>query len=227
MPKRADLLRIYHLLLGHFGHRKWWPGETRFEVMVGAILTQNTNWLNVEKAIAGLDARGLLEPEALADADVREIEKAVRSSGYFRQKARRIKRFAKWLVEEYGGDLDSLFSKELPELRAELLSLNGIGPETADSILLYAGGKPVFVVDAYTKRAFGRIGLLKKDAGYGEVQRLFEGNLPRDVELYNDFHAQIVELGKNYCKKKPLCGKCPLGKACETGRKVIKGGFRK
>ena len=213
---QTRLLRIYRQLLKEFGHRGWWPGETRFEIMIGAILTQNTNWGNVEKAISGLKSKGLLEPEALADSDVRQIEKAIRSSGYFRQKAGRIKGFAKYLVENYDGDLDSFFSKRLAGLREELLSLNGIGPETADSILLYAGEKPVFVVDAYTKRIFGRLGLVGEDAGYEEVQRFFEKGLPEDVELYKDFHAQIVELGKRFCKKgTPLCRECPLRKECK------------
>lgn len=218
--KRKALLRIYHLLRRRFGHRGWWPGETRFEVMIGAILTQNTNWGNVEKAIGEMKRRGMMEPWGLAEADVRAVEKAVRSSGYFRQKAARVRDFAKYLVKNYGGDLDLLFAKRLPGLREELLSLNGIGPETADSILLYAGGKPVFVVDAYTKRSFARIGLLGKDAKYYEVQGFFEGNLPRDVELYKDFHAQVVELGKEYCRPKPRCAECPLKEVCETGKKI-------
>ena len=182
--------------------------------MVGAILTQNTNWGNVEKAIREMKKRGLVEPKRLAEADVREVEKAVKSSGYFRQKARRVKGFAKWLVESYGGDLGKMFAKETKELREELLEINGIGPETADSILLYAGGKPVFVVDAYTRRSFARIGLLGEDAEYGEVQEFFEGNLPRSVELYKDFHAQIVALGKNFCKTRPRCNECPLKAIC-------------
>lgn len=218
----AKLMRIYRLLLRRFGHRGWWPGETRFEVMIGAVLTQNTNWGNVEKAIGEMKRRGLLEPEALADANVREVEKAVRSSGYFRQKAGRVRGFAKYLAEEYDSDLDSLFARPLPELRHELLSLDGIGPETADSILLYAGEKPVFVVDAYTRRAFARIGLVREDASYDELQGFFEENLPRDVELYKDYHAQIVELGKTYCRKRnPLCEECPVRRSCKTGKRSL------
>jgi len=214
------LLRIYSRLLRKFGHRGWWPGETRFEIMVGAILTQNTNWVNVEKAIAGLKKRKMLTPSRLASADVRRIEAAIRPSGYFRQKARRLKGFAKWLVTEYnGGDMVRLCSRPLPALRRELLALDGIGPETADSILLYAAGKPVFVVDAYTKRAFSRIGLVKEDASYAEVQEFFEARLPKLVPLYKDYHAQVVELGKRYCRKEPLCHECPLMKSCRTGKR--------
>jgi endonuclease-3 related protein len=185
--------------------------------MVGAILTQNTNWKNVEKAIAGLKQKGLLTPESLASADLRTIESAIRSSGYYRQKAKRLKLFAKWLVEKYDGRLDLLFAAPLSELRQELLSLNGIGPETADSILLYAGDKPVFVIDAYTRRVFGRMGFISENASYCELQRFFESSLPSDVELFKDFHAQIVELGKTYCKKKPLCADCPLRRGCKSG----------
>jgi len=210
------LLRIYYALLKKFGHRGWWPGETRFEVMVGAILTQNTSWRNVEKAIAGLKQRGLLTPRSLATADLGLIENAIRSSGFYKQKAERLKLFAHWLMDKYDGELDLLFAVPLQNLRKELLSLKGIGPETVDSILLYAGNKPVFVIDAYTRRIFWRLGLTKEDAKYDELQEFFESCLPHDVELFKDYHAQIVELGKTYCRKKPLCAGCPLRAICKN-----------
>lgn len=220
VSRRMRLLKIYFLLFKRFGHRKWWPGETPFEVMVGAILTQNTNWANVEKAISELKRRRLLSPIALASLPNPTLEKAIRSSGYFRQKAERVKGFSQFLCGRYGCDLDGMFSRPVGELREELLSLKGIGPETADSILLYAGRKPVFVVDAYTKRIFSRAGFIRGDEGYEEVRAFFEKNLPRKVALFNDFHAQIVELGKNYClKNEPRCGHCPILSECRFGKK--------
>jgi len=208
-------MAIYDALLRAQGHRDWWPGDTPFEVMVGAILTQNTAWSNVETAIAGLKEAGLLEPAPLAGAARTAIERAVRPSGYFRQKARRVRDLARHLVDGYGGDVGLFFARPTDEVREELLSLKGIGPETADSMLLYAGGHPVFVVDAYTHRIFGRLGLAQGLA-YDGMQALFTGSLDPDAGLFNDYHAQLVELGKNHCRPGPRCGECPLRRMCPS-----------
>ena len=205
-----ELLNIYGLLRARFGHLNWWPGDTPFEVMVGAVLTQNTAWTNVEKAIENLKAEDMLDPYAIIKCDIRKLRRLVRPSGYYNQKADRLKILSRFFIDEYGGSVKKMKMEDTKVLREKLLSVKGIGPETADSILLYALEKPVFVVDAYTRRAFSRLGYLPADAGYYDTQELFVKNLPRDVELYNDFHAQIVYLGKDYCRTKPLCENCPL-----------------
>ena len=204
-----DLLSVYQRLLNHFGPQGWWPAETPFEVIVGAILTQQTAWANVEKAIQNLKRQGLLDVHALATASLGRIEKCVRCTGFYRQKAARLADVSRYLAEKWGGDLDRFFAQPLEEARKELLALKGVGFETADSILLYAGGKPIFPVDAYTVRMCRCLGIEAK--GYEELRAYFEERLPRDVELYKEFHALIVELGKNYCRKNdPRCSKCPL-----------------
>lgn len=209
------LMDLYGALRQAFGHRQWWPGETAFEVMVGAILTQNTNWANVEKAIAALKHAGALEPTALAQMDVERLQGLIRPAGYFRQKAARLRRLAAWVVEEgilpeAGGDPAGPGSVPTARLREKLSALHGVGPETADSILLYAFGRPAFVVDAYTKRIAARHRLVDWECDYFELKELFEGNLPQDVELYKDYHAQLVELGKRFCRRRgPLCAGCP------------------
>ncbi len=207
---KKTLRRIYRKLLAHFGPLNWWPGDTPFEITVGAILTQNTNWSNVERAIANLKERKLLTPRALYAVPLKKLAQLIRPSGYFNVKAKRLRAFLEFLMKEYGGSMKRMFRTPLPELREQLLAVNGIGPETADSILLYAGNLPVFVVDAYTKRALSRHGLLDGNEDYETVRRLFEENLPRDVALYNEFHAQFVNLGKHYCKPRPLCDECPI-----------------
>ncbi len=205
------LLEIYHRLYHHFGPQGWWPAETPFEVCVGAILTQNTNWQNVEKALAGLKARELLSPEALAEVPLEVLAELIRPAGYFRVKAQRLKHFLSFLMEEYQGKLELMAQEELETLRPKLLAVKGIGPETADSILLYALEKPVFVVDAYTKRLLLRHGLTTEEAGYHELQELFMRNLPRDPRLYNEYHALLVACGKTYClSRKPRCAECCL-----------------
>ena len=194
-----------------FGPQGWWPGRTRFEVIVGAILTQNTAWTNVERAIAELKAAKLLRPDAMHMADVEEIAQRIRSAGYFNVKAKRLKNFTDHLFMNHGGSLDRLFNTDNATLRATLLGLNGIGPETADSISLYAANKPEFVVDAYTKRIFSRHGLIRQDAGYDEVKAVFIDGLPKDVTLFNEYHALIVKTAKEFCKsRKPDCDGCPL-----------------
>ena len=210
MELSALLTDIYRTLREAFGYQDWWPAQTAFEVMVGAVLTQRTNWSNVEKALSALKAAGLMEPGALAEADLERLQSLIRPAGYYRQKSRNLLRLVQWFVARSGGDIASLERVRTDELRAELLSLRGIGPETADSILLYGLGRPTFVVDAYTKRAVVRHSLLDAECTYEELKELFEGHLPRDVELYQDFHAQLVQLGKRYCRPRPLCSMCPL-----------------
>lgn len=215
--KTASLMKIYRALFSHFGPLHWWPGETQFEVMIGAILTQQAAWSNVEKAIGKLKKENMLELEKIANADIDKLKVLIRSAGYFNQKSVRIRDFSKYILDNYGGDLDKFFSRDTQTVRGELLSLKGIGRETADSMLLYAGGKRIFVVDAYTFRALKRIGILPQGAkyDYDSIRALFENSIPQDARLYNEFHAQIVMLGKNYCKnKKPLCQECPLFGIC-------------
>ncbi|HIC92698.1 MAG TPA: endonuclease III domain-containing protein [Anaerolineae bacterium] len=207
-----DLLSVYQRLLNRFGPQGWWPAETPFEVIVGAILTQQTAWANVEKAIQNLKRQGLLDVHALATSSLGRIEECVRCTGFYRQKAARLANVSRYLAEKWGGDLDRFFAQPLEEARKELLALKGVGFETADSVLLYAGGKPIFPVDAYTVRMCRCLGIEAK--GYEELRAYFEERLPRDVELYQEFHALIVELGKNYCRKNdPRCSECPLSPA--------------
>lgn len=212
MTRRDDILHTaYDALFAAFGPQHWWPGDTPFEVVVGAILTQNTAWSNVERAIANLKRERVLSPRALRDIHPRRLARLIRPSGYFNIKAKRLKDFMRWLFAAHGGSLTRMFRRDLHTLRQQLLAVNGIGPETADSILLYAGQKPIFVVDAYTKRILSRHGLVAADASYDDVQRLFHAALPADVQLYNEFHALLVRLGKDYCQKRqPRCVECPL-----------------
>lgn len=211
-PLKSALLKDYYKsLFASFGPQGWWPGRTRFEVIVGAILTQNTSWTNVEKAIRNLRKENLLSPERLHASDASTLASLIRPAGYFNIKAGRLRNFTSFLFKDYGGSLDKLFRKDSKALREELLSINGVGPETADSIMLYAAGRPEFVIDAYTKRIFSRHGLTDRDAGYEEIKSVFMDNLPRDAALFNEYHALIVRTAKDYCKTKdPLCSGCPL-----------------
>ncbi len=209
--KRKLLLEIYGRLYGHFGPRHWWPADTPFEVIVGAILTQNASWKNAEKAIANLKRENMLSPKALDRIRERRLASIIRPSGFYNVKSKRLKNFVGFLFSRYNSTKEML-SRPSGALRKELLEVKGLGPETVDSILLYAAGKPVFVVDAYTKRIFSRHGLIDEDIGYEGLQRLFTDNLPRRVRLFNEYHALIVETGKDFCRRKPLCGKCPLRK---------------
>ena len=216
-PGRAKALRRAHrLMLAHFGHLHWWPGETPFEVCVGAILTQNTSWSNVERAIANLRAARVLEPKKLFALRESELAALIRPAGYFNVKARRLRSFLRVLVEEFGGDLERLFAGDTAVVRARLLAIHGVGPETADSILLYAGGHHRFVIDAYTKRIFQRHEWSGAEAGYEHLQRLCEGALdekPRSKRLdyWQDFHAQLVMVGKYFCRtREPRCAECSL-----------------
>ena len=196
-----NLLRAYKALLRKFGKQGWWPAKSRFEVVAGAILTQNTNWRNVEKAIGNLRKARMLNAGKIARAGKRKIEELIRPSGFYRLKAGRLKSMARGVVSA-----DK--NRDTGELREELLSIKGVGRETADSILLYAFNRPVFVVDSYTRRMCERHGIRRNE--YEGYRAFFEKNLPKEVELYKEFHALIVELGKKYCRKKPVCEGCPL-----------------
>lgn len=211
--RKHELVSIYHALFKRFGPQHWWPGETPFEMIIGAILTQNTSWKNVEKAITSLKTSGLFSPDKLYNVQVDILAGLIRSSGYFNIKARRLKNFLSFLFDEYRGSIDDMLKEDCSLLREKLLKVNGLGPETADSILLYAGGYPVFVVDAYTKRILQRHGFLTRNeghAGYAEIQSLFMESIPKDPVLYNEYHALIVRVGKDLCKQNPICSICPL-----------------
>lgn len=233
------LLAYYRLLLSHYGSQNWWPAQSRFEVIVGAYLTQNTNWTNVEKAIANLRRARALSLAAMRDLKLSTLQQLIRPSGYFRQKAIRLKTFIRYLDTHYSGSLDRMFSQPTAQLREELLALNGVGPETADSILLYAGNQPVFVVDAYTRRILERHGIITRKTGYEEIRALIEqtvtsaapellavpqpgadprhpasrmSRMPREqlAQHYNELHALIVRVGNSYCRSAPQCEGCPL-----------------
>jgi endonuclease-3 related protein len=203
-------MEMFDLLLGHFGPQHWWPGETDLEIMVGAILTQNTNWKNVEKAIRNLTGKGLLSFDGLHAISAEDLAEEIRPAGYFRIKAKRLKNLIGFVAERYGGDLADCLKERTETLREGLLSVKGVGPETADSILLYAARRAVFVVDAYTYRIIARHGMMGDEAAYDELQSLFTDHLPSDEKLFNEFHALIVMTGKDYCRRAPLCHACPL-----------------
>jgi len=203
-------MTIYNALYRQWGPQHWWPGDTQFEIIVGAILTQNTNWTNVEKAIANLQSAHALDPPTLHAMAPDQLAELIRPAGYFRIKAKRLKSFLAWLFAAASGDLTQLATRHTGSLREELLAIHGIGPETADSILLYAFDRPVFVVDTYTARVAVRHGLIESPFGYDDLQDLFQSNLPDDVQLYNEYHALIVKAGKDFCKPKAKCDKCPL-----------------
>lgn len=207
---KVKIAEIYDLMEKRFGDLEWWPADNRFEIIIGAVLTQNTNWKNVERSLAELKGRRLLSVSAIREIPVSELAGYIRSSGYFRQKSVRLKEVCEFIARNKG--IAGLAGYETDVLRQKLLDVNGIGPETADSILLYAFDRPVFVVDAYTKRIFSRHGLVSDEASYDELQKFVHDNFPGNVKKLNQLHAMIVETGKNYCKKKEgLCGKCPLG----------------
>ncbi len=212
--RTPSLPAIYRRLLRRFGPAGWWPGETPFEVCLGAILVQNTSWDNVERALERVRRAGRLSFGGLSPLSVSRIAALIRPSGTFRVKAARVRAFLDFLGSAYGGRVEAMRDEEPWALRRRLLQVHGIGPETADSIALYAAGKPVFVVDAYTLRTFTRLGLLRRGLGYDEVQRFFMERLPRDAALLNDYHAQIVRLGKEVCRPRPRCGACPLEEVC-------------
>lgn len=208
------LLEIYRRLMARYGSQQWWPGETPFEVMVGAVLTQQAAWVNVELAIANLKAAGALSPEALRRLPAPELSSLVRPAIYHNAKTKKLKALVNWLGDFYSNDLDRLFSQQTQTLRRELLGVYGIGEETADSIILYAAGKPVFVVDAYTRRIMVRLGLVPEGISYRACQSLFMANLSADTQMFNEYHALLVQLGKTVCRPQPLHGECCLAEIC-------------
>ncbi len=208
---KSNLALIYRKLYACFGPQFWWPAQSRFEVIVGAILTQNTSWLNVEKAIKNIKAGKYMSPKKLYNLPDKKLAKVIRPAGYYNIKARRLKNFLKVFLKYYRGSVSRMASVDVKSLREELLEINGIGPETADSILLYALEKPVFVIDAYTKRFLLRHRFIREGSGYEEMQLLFMKTLRKDVNLFNEYHALLVRLGKDFClKTKPRCLVCPL-----------------
>ena len=216
-PTGQRLMSMFRILLAHFGPQNWWPARTEMEVMIGAILTQNTNWTNVEKAVSNLKKKGLISLERLAFLPTDELAHEIRPAGYYNVKARRLKNLVHFILERYGGDVGAFLKEETGRLREGLLSINGVGPETADSIILYAARRPVFVIDAYTHRILSRHAMVGEEATYHELQGLFMDHLPEDHGLFNEFHALIVQTGKNHCRKKPMCEDCPL-KGWESDR---------
>ena len=211
------LLEIYQRLLFRYGPQNWWPADGPFEVAVGAILTQATSWKNVEKAISNLKEADVLQSAALRELELERLYQLIYPCGFYKVKALKLKAFAKYLAG-YGDDLAQLFSQDLDSLRQELLSIYGIGEETADSILLYAADRPVFVIDAYTRRILSRLGLLPQASSYSALQSLFMENLPPDVPLYNEYHALLVRHGKETCRRAPLCQGCCLKDLCSSPR---------
>ncbi len=204
------VMSIYKKLYSAFGPQHWWPGNGPFEVMVGAILTQNTNWANVEKAIDNIKEAGALSPFAIRDMRGSRLANLIRPAGYYNIKAKRLKSFVRYFVDTYSGSASKMKKVDISELRSELLEVNGIGPETADSILLYALDKPQFVIDAYTKRILSRHGIMDLNDSYEKFQRLFHSKLQYDVRLFNEYHALLVRVGKESCRPKPKCKGCPL-----------------
>lgn len=208
------LNEIYRRLFARYGPQHWWPGDSPFEVMVGAILTQSASWQNVEKAISNLKNAGMMSPLALRKIPTGELAQLIHPSGYYNAKVLKLKALVNWLGASCGDDLDRLFATDTHTLRQHLLAIHGIGPETADSILLYAGNKPVFVIDAYSRRIFSRLGLTPEKDSYPHYQALFMNNLPENTGLLNEYHALLVQLGKKSCRKQPVCDNCCLFEIC-------------
>jgi endonuclease-3 related protein len=204
------LLEIYRRLYYAFGPQHWWPGETPFEIAVGAILTQNTNWGNVEKAIENLKRKRALNAKSIHNMKIDRLASLIKPAGYLNIKAKRLKAFISFLMNEYHGSMKRMKEEEIHPLRKKLLQIYGIGYETADSVLLYALEKPVFVIDAYTKRVLSRHGIIEHERSYEEFQELFHSSLKSDKKLFNEYHALFVKVGKTYCRKKPKCSGCPL-----------------
>lgn len=206
--------QVYDALYAAHGPQHWWPGDTAFEIMVGAVLTQNTAWVNVERAIANLKQAGALTPEAIAAAHPKRLAKWLKPSGYFNVKAKRLRAFCRWLLAQ--GGVAALAPLPTDELRARLLAVHGVGPETADDILLYAFARPVFVIDAYTRRIFQRLGAIDGDEGYDTLRLAFERALGPDTDLFNEYHGLIVRQGKDVCRTRPLCAQCAIARLCRA-----------
>ena len=229
---------IYQQLYRVLGPQKWWPADSPFEVIIGAILTQNTSWKNVERAIATLKKKKVLDPLKIYAMEEMLLAGAIKSSGFFNLKAKRIKHFMNFFFEHYGGSIEKMFSEDGSRLREKLLQINGLGPETVDSILLYAGEKPFFVVDAYTKRILLRHGLISGTAGYQDIQALFMDNVKKDVHIFNEYHALLVYVGKHFCRRRARCEACPLkgfekkavvaaSRGCSAAKNAIRKGIKK
>ena len=215
-PTQQLLMQIYQTLLEHFGPRGWWPADSRLEVIIGAVLTQAVAWKNVTRAIDNLKSAQLIDITAILNINEEDLAQHIKSALYHRQKARKLKALMNFIATEYNGDLDLMFTESLPVLRKKLLAVWGIGPETADSILLYAGDKTIFVVDTYTKRIFYRLGMVDEKISYQEMQEYLQHHIPPDFYIYNEYHALLVGLGANYCKKsRPHCNQCPLLNLCK------------
>jgi endonuclease-3 related protein len=212
---QVRLLKIFDLLLERFGPRHWWPAHSPFEMMVGAVLTQAVAWRNVEQAIANLEGAGLLSPQGIYQAESVEIERLIRPTRYYRMKTKKLQALVKFIVEQYQGDLDLMFQEDPVRLRAKLLQVYGLGPESVDAILLYAGKMMVFVIDEYTKRIFSRLGIVASKISYRQLQTFFTTNLPAEAPLYNEYHALIDRLGNQVCHLTPRCQECPLVMECE------------
>jgi endonuclease III related protein len=209
--KTNNYIEAYRLLYDHFGPQDWWPGDTPFEIMIGAILTQNTNWSNVRKAIHNLKTEDLLSYQNLSQLTTEQIAQLIRPAGYYNLKAQRLRNLLNMVETVYDGELELFLEDDLEVARENLLAVKGVGQETADSILLYACGHPVFVVDMYTHRVFSRHNMVEEETDYGTIQNVFLDHIPQDMQLYNEFHALIVRVAVTFCKKtKPLCEKCPL-----------------
>ena len=210
MIYEKKLLKIYKILLKEYGPQEWWPADSPFEVMVGAVLTQNTNWINVSRAVDNLKKKDLICPHKIAVISKQKLISAIRQSGFYNQKAEYLKGLSRYIIKKYSGDIEEMARVDTTILRNELLAIKGLGPETVDSILLYVLNKPVFVIDAYTRRIFGRHGIKIKESDYSSWQISFESQLPKDRKLFNDYHALIVRLAKEKCRKKPDCQGCPM-----------------
>jgi len=217
---KQELLDIYDILRANFGHRNWWPAKTKDEIIIGAILTQSVSWSSVTKAIENLKNNGILTFRDIRHSALEHIAELIKPTRFYNQKTTKLMNFAKFFDSYYKYDHKIMFGQELYYLRKQLLGINGIGKETADSILLYAGNKPIFVCDAYTARILTRFGISEPDWKYDDYQKFIMDNLPLDVELFNDYHAQICHLGKNICKKKPVCDLCPLLSECKRPIKL-------
>jgi endonuclease-3 related protein len=214
----SPIQQVFDRLFAAFGPQHWWPGESPFEVIVGAVLVQNTSWKNVERAIANLREAGVMSPPALYDLPAAELAELIRPAGYFQVKTKRLRNVVGFIVDEHEGSLDEMFKLDLPTLREQLLSIHGIGPETADAILLYAGEKPTFVVDTYAHRLLARHGWIGYDASYEEIKDYFESSLPSDAVVFNEYHALIVRVGKDHCRRSgPRCDECPLKSLLPSG----------
>ncbi len=217
---KEDLVSIYELLHEYYGPQRWWPARTKFEVIIGAILTQNTGWRNVERAICNLSRARLLTPDSMRRVSGKRLARLIRPAGYYNMKTERLKCFISHLFRRYDGGLGRMFSRPQNELREELLQIKGLGKETVDSILLYAGGRAVFVIDAYTRRVFSRHGFISGEESYDVIQRFFEDNLPHSARLFNEYHALIVGVAKDFCRKDPRCRGCPLEALRNPPKKV-------